>query len=94
MRCAICHSTDIEVKVVDESIWLDDDVVLVPCKTRICNNCGERYYDRYTMQYLEGVEARLRSSTLALERVGQVMRFAENRSPLLAMREGPEPYES
>ncbi len=92
MKCVICKNTDIEEKVVDEAIWLDDDVVLVPCQAQVCNNCGERYYDRYTMQYLEQVENRLRGAGLSLERIGRVMRLVEDRSPALAIRESPEPY--
>ncbi len=92
MKCVICQSTDIEDRVIDETIWLDDDVVLVPCKAQVCNNCGERYYDRYTMQYLEQIENRLRGTGLTLKQIGQVMRLAEDWSPALATRESPEPY--
>jgi YgiT-type zinc finger domain-containing protein len=92
MKCVICQSTDIEGRAIDERIWLNDDVVLVPCRALVCNNCGERYYDRYTMQYLEQVENRLRGSGLTLKQIGQVMRLAEDRSPALAVHESPEPY--
>lgn len=94
MKCVICHSEDIETKLVRETIWLDEDVVLAPCKTLVCSNCGERYYDRDTMQYLEEVETRLRRTDLALERVGRVMKITESWSPVPALREEPEAYET
>jgi YgiT-type zinc finger domain-containing protein len=94
MKCVICHSEEIETRLVQETIWVDDDVVLVPCETLVCNNCGERYYDPRTMRYLEDVEARLRSTDLALERVGQVMKITKSWSPVLAVHDAPEAYEA
>jgi len=52
------------------------DVILVPCRVLVCNNCGERYYNRQVMRYLEEVEEHIQARTLALEIVGQVLRIA------------------
>ncbi len=43
MRCVVCPSPDIERKTVDEEIWINDDLVLVPLEVLVCAQCGERY---------------------------------------------------
>jgi YgiT-type zinc finger domain-containing protein len=53
MKCIICKNTDIKRKEVQEEIKRGDDIVLIPCEILVCSNCGERYYDRKTMQKLE-----------------------------------------
>ncbi len=93
MKCVICHSSNIEDKIVDEAIWAGKDVVLVPCRALVCNECGERYYSRQTMQRLENIEARLRARTLALEPVGQVLKPAAQTEPALAVREPRPEYD-
>lgn len=90
MKCVICHSSNIEEKAVDEIVWVGKDLVLVRCRALVCNECGERYYSRQTMQRLEDIEARLRARTLALEPVGQVLKPAAQTEPALAVRE-PRP---
>jgi YgiT-type zinc finger domain-containing protein len=90
MKCVICHSSNIEDKVVDEIIWTGTDAVLAPCQALVCNNCGERYYNRQTMRYLEDIETRLRTQTLPLEAVGQVLKLTTQPAPALAVRE-PRP---
>jgi YgiT-type zinc finger domain-containing protein len=92
IKCVICHSSNIEDKVVDERVWAGTDVVLTPCQALVCNNCGERYYSRQTMQHLEEVEARIRARTLALETVGRVLRIATQPAPALAVRESRPDY--
>ena len=92
MKCVICHGSSIEEKVVDEAIWAGTDVVLVPCRVLICNDCGERYYSRQTMRHLEAIEASLRGQTLALETVGQVLKLAVQPEPALAVREAGTDY--
>ena len=89
MKCVICHSADIEEKTVNEIFWVEQDVVLVPCQVLVCNNCGERYYNRQVMRRLEEIEEHLQARTLALESVGQVMRVAvaPSEQPALSIRE-------
>ncbi len=94
MKCVICHSSSIEDRVVDEIVWAGTDVVLVPCRALVCNDCGERYYSRQTMRRLENIEARLRARTLALETVGQVLKLAAQPEPALAVREPRAGYET
>jgi YgiT-type zinc finger domain-containing protein len=76
MKCVICHSADIEEKTVNEIFWVEENVILVPCRVLVCNNCGERYYNRQVMRRLEDIEKHLQSKTLALETVGQVLKLA------------------
>jgi YgiT-type zinc finger domain-containing protein len=56
MKCIICHSTDISLRRVNEQLSRGQDMILVPVDVLVCNNCGERYYDRRTMQKLEEIE--------------------------------------
>jgi YgiT-type zinc finger domain-containing protein len=74
--CVICRGSDIEERTVNEIFWVGRDVILVPCRVLVCNNCGERYYSRQVMRHLEGIEEHLKTGTLALETVGQVLRIA------------------
>lgn len=76
MRCVICHSPDIETREVEESIWLDEDVILLPIRVLVCTNCGERYYDRRTMQRLEQLEQQARDNRTSLHPVGVVRRLS------------------
>ncbi len=41
MKYIICKSADIERKLVDEEIKLENDIVLFPVEVLVCNNCGE-----------------------------------------------------
>jgi len=56
MKCVICNSPDITKKKVEEEIRENSDVILVPIKVLVCEECGERYYDRRTMKRLEEIE--------------------------------------
>ncbi len=76
MKCVICHSSTIELKTVNEEIWMDEDVVLVPVEVLVCANCGERYYDRRAMRRLEEAEEQLRQKKLSLNIVGRVLKMA------------------
>lgn len=76
MKCVICNSVDIVRKKVDEEIKHGADVVLVQVETPVCANCGERYYDRRTMLFMEEVEEKIKSDRVGLEPVGRVMRVA------------------
>lgn len=81
MRCIICHSTDISVRRVNEQLARGEDMVLVPVEVLVCNNCGERYYDRRTMQRLEEIEDAIDAGRVSLERVGEVLRIREKPIP-------------
>ena len=73
MKCVICHGEQIEVMQVNEEINVGSDIVYVPVKVSVCKTCGERYYNRRTMQFLEGVEKKLHSERAKLKEIGKVL---------------------
>ena len=64
----------ISLRRVNEQLSRGQDVILVPVDVLVCHNCGERYYDRRTMQKLEEIEDAVNAGHVSLERVGEVMR--------------------
>jgi YgiT-type zinc finger domain-containing protein len=74
MKCVICKSSDIKIKVVEEEVKLEKDIVLIPIEVLVCHNCGERYYDRKTMQKLDEIKSKLKGQALEVEDVGKVLR--------------------
>ena len=81
MKCIICHSTDISLRRVNEQLSRGEDMILVPVEVLVCHNCGERYYDRRTMQRLEEIEDAVNAGRLPLERVGEVLRVTQETVP-------------
>ncbi len=81
MKCIICHSTDISLCRVNEQLSRGEGMILVPVEVLVCNNCGERYYDRRTMQKLEKIEDAVNAGRLSLERVGEVLRVRQGLVP-------------
>jgi len=76
MKCIICHGEDIQVTAISEALKIGDDVVYVPIQIPICHTCGERYYDRRTVQFLEQLESKLKDGTAAhLREVGKVLLY-------------------
>lgn len=75
MNCVICHSNEISLKEVKEDIVIGDDIVYVLIRIPVCGQCGERYYDRRSLQFLEDIESRLRSEKLALKEIGKVLLY-------------------
>lgn len=75
MKCIVCHGQEIQVQEVREEIQLGDDVVYVPVEIAVCQTCGERYYDRQTMRYLEEVEEELKAGNGKLSEVGRVLKY-------------------
>jgi YgiT-type zinc finger domain-containing protein len=61
---------------VQEQLSRGKDVVLIPLKVLVCSNCGERYYDRRTMQHLGNIEEALKAGHLTLERAGEVLQVS------------------
>jgi len=84
MKCVICYSPDIEPKTVNEEIWVDQDVALIPLNVLVCNNCGERYYDRKAMRQLEEAEKALKDKRLQVEPTGRVLRVVLEASVMAA----------
>lgn len=74
MKCIICKSENIELKKVDEEFKFDNDIILVNTEVLVCNNCGERYYDRKTIQQLESMKEKIAKKEIPFESIGQVLR--------------------
>ena len=74
MKCVICKSEDISKKKVDEEVKRGTDIVYVPVDVLVCNSCGERYYDRKTMQFLEDMGEKIKAEKVTLSPVGKVMK--------------------
>jgi hypothetical protein len=60
---------------VEEEVRMENDVVWVPVELPVCRSCGERYYDRRTVRFLEEVEQRLRDEKPTLREIGKVLRY-------------------
>jgi len=73
MHCIICHSPEIKRKRVTEEIPRNSDIIFVPISVLVCMNCGERYYDRKTMQYLEKTRSKLQQQSIQLKEIGKVL---------------------
>ncbi|MFH1824498.1 MAG: YgiT-type zinc finger protein [Candidatus Firestonebacteria bacterium] len=73
MKCVICHGDEINVMEVKEEVAVGNDIVYVPVKVPVCGNCGERYYDRSTMQFLEEIKKTLLKKRTELKEVGKVL---------------------
>jgi YgiT-type zinc finger domain-containing protein len=78
MKCVICHGNEIKVTDVKEEFTVGNDIVYIPIKVPICKTCGERYYDRRTLQFLEGVEEKLVKIKTDLKEVGKVLMYEES----------------
>ncbi len=80
MKCVICHSDEIVEMNVNEEIAMDNNVVYVPITIPVCKNCGERYYDRRTMKFLEETQSKIRNQKLELREIGKVLIYDEPNS--------------
>ena len=77
MKCVICHGENIKVMDVKEEHAIGNNIVYIPVKAPVCMTCGERYYDRRTMQFLEEVEGKLNKTQVGLKEVGKVLMYEE-----------------
>ncbi len=75
MRCIVCHGEDIPITEVNEELHRKNDIVYVPIRIPVCRACGERYYDRRTIRFLEDVECKLREGKAPLQEVGKVLTY-------------------
>jgi YgiT-type zinc finger domain-containing protein len=76
MKCLICHGEDIQVTEVREDLKVKNNIVYVPIQIPVCRACGERYYDRRTIRFLEEVDQQLREGKATLQEVGKVLELA------------------
>jgi YgiT-type zinc finger domain-containing protein len=77
MKCVICHGEDIRRMEVKEELILGNNVIYIPVKVLVCQTCGERYYDRRTMQFLEKIEEKIKKTTVKLKEIGKVLIYEE-----------------
>jgi YgiT-type zinc finger domain-containing protein len=75
MKCLVCHGLEIVPQTVKEAIPVGEDLVYVSIEIPVCQTCGERYYDRKTMRYLEHVEEELRAGSGELRQVGKLLAY-------------------
>lgn len=74
MKCVICKSGDIREQKTEEEIRVGSDIVFVPVSALVCNECGEKYYNRAEMKKLEDMERLLRKKKISLEKIGEVLK--------------------
>jgi len=77
MTCIICHGEDIRVTAVREELKIENNIVYVPIHAPVCHTCGERYYDRRTIHFLEEVTRKLREEKAPLQEVGKVLVYGD-----------------
>jgi len=73
MKCVVCHGNEIEPIEVKEEIAVKNDIIYIPVKIPVCKTCGERYYDRKTVRYLEEIRDKLNKEELKLKEIGKVL---------------------
>ena len=76
MKCLICHGEDIQVTEVREELKVENNIIYVLVHTPVCRTCGERYYDRRTIRFLEEVDRQLKEGKANLQEVGKVLAYS------------------
>jgi hypothetical protein len=61
---------------VEEEIRIGDDITFVTIETLVCDECGERYYDRRTMKKLENIEQAVKEKKVPLDEIGKVQKLS------------------
>ena len=75
MNCVICHGNEIKAMKVKEEFTVGNDIVYVQVTVTVDRNCGERYYDRRTMHFLEEIERKLGKKRDGLKEIGKVLMY-------------------
>ncbi len=73
MKCVICKGEVVEKAKVEEEIRIGNDIIFVPIEVLVCKSCGEKYYDRFTLQKLEKTEKQLKKNRSRLRPIGTVL---------------------
>ena len=73
MKCVVCHGDEVKVAEVKEEFLVDNNIICVPVKVPVCQSCGERYYDRRTVRFLEKIEKKLTENGTKLKQTGKVL---------------------
>lgn len=77
LKCVVCNGTEVVEQEVREELRQGSDVVLAPVKCLVCQTCGERYYDRPTVQYLETLRQELKTGEIELKQIGKVYELTQ-----------------
>jgi len=75
MKCIICNGENIRKTNINEEMKIGKNIVCLPINIPVCTTCGEKYYDRRTIQYLETEEKRLKEGKVPLNEVGKVLEY-------------------
>ena len=76
MKCVICHGNTIQMRDVQEEFKVGHDIVYIPLRVLVCQTCGERYYDRRSMNFFEEAERRLKEGAAVLQPIGKVLLYS------------------
>jgi YgiT-type zinc finger domain-containing protein len=72
MQCVICKSGTVKPGKVQAELKVDGDHLLVPVVAEVCMECGEAYYSKETMRYLERVREDFIHKNIAPPSIGRV----------------------
>ena len=75
MKCVVCHGEEVQVGEIKEEVRVENDIIRVPLHIPVYRTCGERYYDRRTIRFLEEIEQKLREGRAGLREVGKVLMY-------------------
>ncbi len=75
MKCIICNGENVRKTSINEEMKIGKNIVYLPIDIPVCTTCGEKYYDRRTIQYLEEEEKRLKAGKVPLNEVGKVLEY-------------------
>ncbi len=76
MKCIVCHSENINNIEINEEIINNKDIINIPISIPVCKDCGERYYNRKTVKYLEKIKEKIKNNKLKLIETGKVLTIA------------------
>ncbi len=58
-----------------EEMKVGNNIVYLPKCIPVCTTCGEKFYDRRTIQYSETEEKRLKEGKVPLNEIGKVLEY-------------------
>jgi YgiT-type zinc finger domain-containing protein len=73
MKCVICKNTNIEFREIQEQINIGNNIVIIPLKIHICQNCGEKYFTRNDLKKIEEVKDKITNKKIDYEEIGKVL---------------------
>jgi hypothetical protein len=79
MKCIVCHGDQIEIAEVQEAIRVRKDVAYVGGRTPVCRTCGERYYSRQTVRFLEQIERDIEAGNVHVQEIRRVLECEPSR---------------